>query len=151
MTWYPTQSYYPDTEPTNPCPILIMPITWLRSDKYQFHKSSVWLDHRFESTCETRALPIRPPVYIQTRPQSCYQKALCRSVGVVDIKYYYLVFVFIGLQTDRLSLTPTPRPLSITLSQVRSLDTVYVCGYPRSTALSVLRSDSYWQDLPGCR
>ena len=30
MTRYPTQSYYPDTEPTSPSPILIMRSTWLR-------------------------------------------------------------------------------------------------------------------------
>ena len=38
MTCYPTQSHYPDTEPTCafPIPILIMLSTWLGSDKYQF-------------------------------------------------------------------------------------------------------------------
>ena len=28
MTWYPTQSHYPNTELTCPFPILFMPITW---------------------------------------------------------------------------------------------------------------------------
>ena len=42
MTLYHTKSYYLDTEPTSPCPILIMPSTWLGSDKYQF--LSHWLD-----------------------------------------------------------------------------------------------------------
>ena len=50
MTWYPTRSHYPDTEPTSPCPILIMPSTWLGSDKYQFYKSLIWLDHGFNPT-----------------------------------------------------------------------------------------------------
>ena len=50
MTWYPTQSHYPDTRPASPCPILIMPSTWLGSDKYQFDKLLVWLDHGFEPT-----------------------------------------------------------------------------------------------------
>ena len=36
MTWYPTQSYYPDTEPTSHCPILIMLSAWLGSSKYRF-------------------------------------------------------------------------------------------------------------------
>ena len=36
MTRYPTQSHFPDTEETSPCPILIMPRTRLGSDKYQF-------------------------------------------------------------------------------------------------------------------
>ena len=32
MTWYPTQSHYPDTEVTSSCPILLMPNTRLGSD-----------------------------------------------------------------------------------------------------------------------
>ena len=35
MTCYPTQSYYPDTVPTSPFPILIMQSTRLASDKYK--------------------------------------------------------------------------------------------------------------------
>ena len=31
-----TQSHYPDTEPTSPCPILLMLSNWLGSDKNQF-------------------------------------------------------------------------------------------------------------------
>ena len=50
MTWYPTQSHYPDTEQISPCPILIMPSTWLGSDMYQFVKSLIWLVHGFEHT-----------------------------------------------------------------------------------------------------
>ena len=38
MICYPTQSHYSDTEPTSPCPIIIMPSTWLGSDKFQFYK-----------------------------------------------------------------------------------------------------------------
>ena len=44
MVCYPTQSHYPDTEPTSPCPILIMPSTRLGSDKYQLYS------HCFDST-----------------------------------------------------------------------------------------------------
>ena len=44
MTWYPTQSHYPDTEPNSPCSILIMPNTWLGSDKYEFDKSLIWFE-----------------------------------------------------------------------------------------------------------
>ena len=44
ITWYPHQSHYPNTEPNSPCPILIIPSTWLGSDKYQFYKSLVWLN-----------------------------------------------------------------------------------------------------------
>ena len=41
---YPTQSYYPHTELTSPCPILLMPSAWLGSDKYKFYKALVRLD-----------------------------------------------------------------------------------------------------------
>ena len=44
MTWHPTQSHYPDTEPSSPCHILIMRSAWLGSDKFKFVKSLVWLD-----------------------------------------------------------------------------------------------------------
>ena len=37
-----TQSYYSNTEPTSPGPILTMPCTKLGSDKYQFE--SHWFD-----------------------------------------------------------------------------------------------------------
>ena len=52
MTCYPTQLHYPDTEPTSPCPILIMPSARLGSDRYQF--KCFWFDstrfrtHRLE-------------------------------------------------------------------------------------------------------
>ena len=42
MSWYTTQSHYPDTEPRSPCPILIIPSAWLGSDKYQL--LSHWFD-----------------------------------------------------------------------------------------------------------
>ena len=41
MTCYHTQSHYPDTEPTSPYHILIMPRAGLESNKYQFER------HRF--------------------------------------------------------------------------------------------------------
>ena len=44
VTWYPTQSHYPDTQLTSPYPILIMLSTRLGSDKYPFWKSLIWLD-----------------------------------------------------------------------------------------------------------
>ena len=34
MTWYPTQSHYPDTDLTSLCPNLIMPNAWLGNDGY---------------------------------------------------------------------------------------------------------------------
>ena len=44
MTWNPTRSQYPYTEPTSPCLILVMQSIWLGSDKNQF------LSRWFEST-----------------------------------------------------------------------------------------------------
>ena len=41
ITYYPTQSHYPDT---GPCPTLIMPSARLGTDKYQFE------NHWFDST-----------------------------------------------------------------------------------------------------
>ena len=44
ITWYPTQSHYPNTVLTSPCPMLSMPSTSLGGDKYQFYKSLDWID-----------------------------------------------------------------------------------------------------------
>ena len=68
MTWYPTESHYPDTEPTSPCPILKLPSTRLGSYNYQLYKSLLWLDDGFEPTIY-RAISIDSP----TRPviESC--------------------------------------------------------------------------------
>ena len=64
MTWYPAQSHNHDTELTSPWPILIMPSTWLTSDKYQFYKALVWLDRGFlnarSSAREKLVLLIQP-------------------------------------------------------------------------------------------
>ena len=57
MTWYPTQSYYPDTEPTSPCPILIMSSACLGSDKYKL------LRHSFDSTGTGNLWHARPVLY----------------------------------------------------------------------------------------
>ena len=71
MTCYPTQSHYPHTEPTSPCPILIMPSIRLGSNKYQFlshwfdstkvRKCEVWIRTRDLPEREADTLPIRPP------------------------------------------------------------------------------------------
>ena len=52
MTCYPTQSYYPDTEPTSPCSILNMLSARLGSDKYKF--LSHWFDSTWARTHEVR-------------------------------------------------------------------------------------------------
>ena len=41
LYWHPTQTHYPETEPTRPCPILIMSSASPGSDRYSF-KSVVW-------------------------------------------------------------------------------------------------------------
>ena len=59
MAQFPTESHYPVTEPTSPCPILIMPSTKLGSNKYQLYKSLVWLDRGLNPrapACETSAI-----------------------------------------------------------------------------------------------
>ena len=69
MTWFSTHSHYPDPEPTSPCPILIMPSTYLGSHKYQFYKSLVWLDcglNPRSPTRKTSALLTRPPGLVET-------------------------------------------------------------------------------------
>ena len=53
MTLYPTQSHYPSTVLTSPCPILLMLRTSLRSQKNQLFFISYW----FDST-KPQALPI---------------------------------------------------------------------------------------------
>ena len=40
MACYPIQSHYPDTDPTSPCPILIISSAWLGNNKYQ----CLWFD-----------------------------------------------------------------------------------------------------------
>ena len=48
MNCYPTQSNYPGTEPSSPCPILIMPSTRLGSYTYQFYNHQI-ISPRFQS------------------------------------------------------------------------------------------------------
>ena len=55
MTWYPTQSYCPDTELTSSCPILLMPSARLGNDKYRVYnyRSLVWLNGEKKSQSPT--------------------------------------------------------------------------------------------------
>ena len=71
---YPTESHYSDTELTTLCLILIMPITWLGSDKYQLYKSLVWLDWGSKPRSparEARAIPIGPPRPVDHLGEAC--------------------------------------------------------------------------------
>ena len=72
-TWYPTQSYYPDTEVTSSCLILLLLSARLGSDK-----PFIWLDQEPDSPSPTRkdcVLPIRQPcqlnLHIHTGCASC--------------------------------------------------------------------------------
>ena len=46
-----TRPHYPDTEPLNPCPILIIPSAWLGSDKYQFLSMSICMQCMLCNVC----------------------------------------------------------------------------------------------------
>ena len=79
MTWYPTQSHYPDAELTSPCPILIMQNAKLGRDKCQFCKSVVWFDsdlNSIPSKWEAFTLVIRPPRLVHSRfcTYPCWRK-----------------------------------------------------------------------------
>ena len=50
ITQYPTQSYYPNTVLTSPCPVILMASTRLGSDKYQLSTSlAMWIVAKKES------------------------------------------------------------------------------------------------------
>ena len=83
MTWYLTQSHYPDTEPISPCPILLKLSTMLGSDMDQFdkYKSLVWFN--WESIWKACALHILRPgpvdVFYQNQTHHClfsWQRAI---------------------------------------------------------------------------
>ena len=73
MTWYPTQSHYPDPRPTSSCPILIMASTRLGNDKYEF---------QFDSTGNrTPDLPhARSAIYRFGHRARYYSKSKARTV-----------------------------------------------------------------------
>ena len=65
QTWYPIQSHYPETELTSPCPILLMPSTWLESDKYLLILSySVWFDLGYSACSQICPVSKRPGKHI---------------------------------------------------------------------------------------
>ena len=69
MIWYATQPHFPNTDPTSPCHIVIMPYASLGSDKYIFVKLFISLDWEPNSRSAAReacAIPVRPPGLIIT-------------------------------------------------------------------------------------
>ena len=64
MTWFWTQSHYPDTELAGPWFILVIQSARLGCDKYRFCKSFVWLgqlSNSWPSVMEACTLPIQTP------------------------------------------------------------------------------------------
>ena len=81
MIQYPTQSHYPDTEPAIPCPILLMPSTWLGSDKFQFYKLPVWLSWDSNQFCyqvRCKECPLKWGDMMLSR-EVCYPASTCRA------------------------------------------------------------------------
>ena len=108
ITWNPTQLHYPDTEPTCPCPILIMPSSWLGSDKYQFVKLLVWLDHWVEPmTC---TLPVRPPRLVKPLDRANLKlygrMKTSTSSYIMQHRYLCTHFMLLGAQHQ----WPLPNP-----------------------------------------
>ena len=101
MTWFPTQSHYPDTEPSSNCPI-VMPSTGLGSDKYQFDKSLVWLDRGLNPrspTHKTNDLLIQPPRPVNTH---------------IHIHIYiYTYYICMDSHRARMSRVPAPEVLML--------------------------------------
>ena len=91
MTWYPNQSHYPDTEPTTPFPILIMPSTWLGSNTYHWFDSTMGSNPR-SPVHETRALHIQPP---------CPVGDLCIMLYMLCKANYLCLPVYLTLQLRR--------------------------------------------------
>ena len=69
MIWYPTQSHCPDTHPTSPCHILIMPSAWLGNNKSLF--KSHWFDSPRGGTHDVRN-PRSPKTEYRSRNRRWY-------------------------------------------------------------------------------
>ena len=83
-----TRSYYPDTEPTSPCPILTMPSAWLGSDKYQF--KSHWLNLTGVQTCRlwTRTHDLQIPQSPRTRGGCSTHSATLTGTLPIKVKLF---------------------------------------------------------------
>ena len=74
-------AHYPATEPTSPCPIIIVLSTWLESDKYQF--SSRWFDLSRIWTHEIRIPHLPKQVWKCAHVQECSLVHMCAPVRVI--------------------------------------------------------------------
>ena len=91
MTQHPTQSHYPTTELTSPCPILLMSSARLGSNKYQFYKSLVWLDQEPNAPIShTRGhiLPIWPQHQF-CKALNKQQTNYCGTAAILDLRCLY--------------------------------------------------------------
>ena len=103
MTWYPTQSHYPDNEPTSPRHSLIILSTWLGREKYKFLRHSLDLaihwGHRlrhiiqvFKSCYRSYSLASSSYVHLQAHLLLlCY----CHSLTPSSIYAHTHIYVFI--------------------------------------------------------
>ena len=102
-----TQSHYPDTEPTSPCPILIIPSTWLSK------KRQVWifksLAHpEFESVrSESPDLQLSPSMGDGRSTHPVWFNTGVRSVGMKSLKRKKRKFKFLFNWRHMCTLTPS--------------------------------------------
>ena len=81
MTWYPTQSYNPETEPISPCPALIIPSAWLGGDKCKL------LNDWFDSTSvQNRGFESRDLEKRGNRPSTHCPRLVDPTKSAVDNK-----------------------------------------------------------------
>ena len=97
VTLYPTQSHYPDIEPSSRCPILIMLRAWLGSDKDNF--LCHWFDLIRVRTCgfESSYLPKRETDAQLIRPSGLVLPEL--TFTAVHRLYHTDVFVCSAFRT----------------------------------------------------
>ena len=99
MTWYRTQSHYPNSNLTGLWPIIIMPITWIRSDTFLF------LSNLFDSTrvrtglFESCDLP-KPDFRNVNDLYNMSNRKLLANKHRLNIKYW-LVFFLMSIQANR--------------------------------------------------
>ena len=103
MTFYPTQSHY-RTEPTSPCPILMMPDARLGSDKYQFKShwfnlTRVWTRKVQTGTCgglDSRIVQRRRwMLYSFSHPAWCIYVCIMYIIYVCICVCMYLLCMYI--------------------------------------------------------
>ena len=120
MTWCHTHSHYPDTEPTTPHPILLMPNARLGSDKYQFYKSLVLLDQDSKMWGpDSNPWPSDSPIS-RTRHQCSTHSATAPGIS---LHLYLYLKIRNALEPSKLTVTPIVSALSRSHDQ----NYLYIC------------------------